>query len=396
MDSTASTAHGPRWMAGLLVAHYAVVSLSILGLSATSKARYGSVCLLGAIMLALQKTFVELSESPFTSASILPCLTIQFMSSSELIIISRAVGTDFYAAASPHSLAVRVYRVTLTVWNLRRIGTKWQIANIPPYSAPRSRIVYAIRTVAQSALTYFLLDAMSALSPTDPGFYSVPKQTLGLDVLKLSWQDLAFRAASTASFWATIYCAVVLQTNSVSLLVVSAGLDDPASWPPFFGSPWDAYSLRRFWGHFWHQTWRKFLTGHADAISDKVLGIPRGTTVSVYTRLWLAFFISGACHISSDVGMGIPFSKTGAFATFLLQPVGIILEDLLRATLGKVVPLPGGVKRVLGRVWVLAFLAYSTPVWFYAQHRVAGDSGEALPVRVAPRLLSCVMQHFSG
>ncbi|TLS27946.1 hypothetical protein PpBr36_02000 [Pyricularia pennisetigena] len=181
-----------------------------------------------------------------------------------------------------------------------------KISNIPPHSAPRSRISYAVRTLAQTAFAYFLPDAMSALPPADPVFYSLPKQTLGFDVMSLSRQDLAYRLASTMSFYATIYCAVMLQTNSLSLLVVLAGLDSPAS-------------------HYWRQTWRKWVTGHADAISDEVLGIPRRTLVSVYTRLWLAFFLSGVCHISSDVGMGIPISKAVSFTTFILQPVGIVL-----------------------------------------------------------------------
>ncbi|KAK2008697.1 hypothetical protein LZ32DRAFT_621227 [Colletotrichum eremochloae] len=383
MDTAqASTIYGPRWLAGLLVAYYAVVSISVLGLSATSKARYAS------------KTFMEWAQSPYSSATVVPNLSIQFMSSSELIIISRAVGTDFYSGNSPRSLFIRIFRITLTVWNLRRIGTKWQIRNIPPYSVPRSRITYAFKRLGQAAFVYLLLDAISSLPPADPVFYSVPKQTLGLDILKLSWQDLAFRLTSTVSFFATIYCVVVLQYNMVSVIVVLMGVSSPSSWPPSFGSPLKASSMRRFWSHFWHQNFRKWLTSHADAISDKVFHIPRRTKMSVYTRLWLVFLLSGICHVSSDLGMGMSFSEAGSLSTFLLQPVGIILEDLFQGSLGKIIRLPTAAKRVLGFTWVLAFLSYSSPTWFYAQQRVAGSSGELLPVRIAPKLISYVMEYF--
>ncbi|KAK1595396.1 membrane bound O-acyl transferase family-domain-containing protein [Colletotrichum navitas] len=397
MNPTAtSTVYGGQWLAGLLVAHYVVLSISILGLSATSRTRYASVFLLGVITFNIQKTFVELSQSPYSSATVVPFLSQQLMSSSELIIISRAVGTDFYSGNSSFSLAIRVLRISLTVWNLRRIGTKWLIRIIPPYSMPRSRIAYAVRTLGQTAFAYFLMDLIIYLQPDNPVFYSVPKQTLGLDILELSWQDLGVRLTSTVFFYATIYCVLVLQYNLVSLPVVLTGLSSPSSWPPLFGSPLDAYSLRRFWGLYWHQTLRKWLTGHADAISDKLLGIPRGTKMSVYTRLSLTFLLSGIFHVTSDLGMGIPSSEAGSFTTFLLQPVGIMMEDLFLGTLGKVILLPKVVKRLLGFLWVLAFLSYSTPTWFYAQQRLAGNSGDLLPFRVAPKMISYATGNFSS
>lgn len=248
MDQTVtSTMDGRHMLAGLFVAYYVIVSISILALSPTSNARYACVFVLGAITLTLQKTFMNWAQSPYWSATAVPYLSMQFLSSSELIIISRAVGTDLYSGNSPVALAIKVFRIPLLVWNLRRIGTKWQIRNIPPYRAPKSRIAYAVRTLVQMAFVYLLLDALLCAPPVDPVFYSVPKQTLGLDILKLSWQDLAFRVASTVSFYATTYCVVTFQYDLLSLLFVLTGLSSPASWPPFFGSPFEGYSLRRFW-----------------------------------------------------------------------------------------------------------------------------------------------------
>lgn len=117
--------------------------------------------------------------------------------------------------------------------------------------------------------------------------------------------------------------------------------------------------------------------------------------MSAYTRLWLTFLISGIYHISSDLGMGIPFSDAGSFTTFILQPIGILMEDLFQGTLGKVIRLPRVVKRVLGITWVWAFLAYSNPVWFYAQQRLAGSPDEMLPVRVVRKLMSYATEYFS-
>ncbi|KAK2036543.1 hypothetical protein LZ31DRAFT_440598, partial [Colletotrichum somersetense] len=350
-------------------------------------ARYASVFVLGAITLAMQDTFMKWSQSPYWSATAVPYLSMQFLSTSELVIISRAVGTDFCSGHSPIAPVIKLFRIPLMVWNLRRIGTKWQIRNILPYSVPRSRIAYAFRTLVQMVFVYLLLDTVLCAPPVDPVFYSVPKQTLGLDILKLSRQDFTFRVASTVSFYATTYCVVTFQYDLLSLLFVLTGLSSPDVWPPFFGSPYEGYSLRRFWSVYWHQALRKKLTGHADLISDNILAIPRRTKLSAYTRLWLTFLISGIYHVSSDLGMGIPFSDAGSFTAFLLQPVGIVLEDLCQGTFGKVILLPRVVKRALGLIWVWAFLSYSNPVWFYAQLRLAGSPDEMLPVRVVPKLI---------
>lgn len=134
----------------------------------------------------------------------------------------------------------------------------------------------------------------------------------------------------------------------------------------------------------WHQCLRHGLTGHANCIADSVLPIPRDTTLSRYTRLFLAFLISGLIHHSSDIAMGIPGDEAGSLVFFLLQPLGIMLEDGMQ-TLTRHVPTSrflGRVQWIIGYFWVAMFLAWSTPTWFYPQQRLGIDSGNLLPFRV--------------
>lgn len=42
-----------------------------------------------------------------------------------------------------------------------------------------------------------------------------------------------------------------------AIIAVSLGLSAPESNPPCFGSLADAYSVRQFWGKYWHQMFRK-------------------------------------------------------------------------------------------------------------------------------------------
>lgn len=135
---------------------------------------------------------------------------------------------------------------------------------------------------------------------------------------------------------------------------------------------------------FWHQCLRQGLNGHADVIADSVLKIPRATLLSRYTRLFLAFLISGLIHHSSDLAMGIPRAEAGSLVLFLLQPLGIMLEDAIQ-TLTRRFPTSRSldqVRRVVGYVWVVVFLSWSTPKWFYPQQRLGIDPANLLPFRI--------------
>ena len=135
---------------------------------------------------------------------------------------------------------------------------------------------------------------------------------------------------------------------------------------------------------FWHQCLRRGLNGHADVIADSFLQIRRASLLSRYTRLFLAFLISGLIHHSSDLAMGIPRAEAGSLVLFLLQPLGIMLEDAIQ-TLTRRVPTSRSLdwaRRVIGYVWVVIFLAWSTPKWFYPQQRLGIDPANLLPFRI--------------
>ena len=82
--------------------------------------------------------------------------------------------------------------------------------------------------------------------------------------------------------------------------------------------------------------------------------------------------------------MGIPRAEAGSLVLFLLQPLGIMLEDAIQ-TLTRRVPTSRSldrVRRVVGYVWVVLFLAWSTPKWFYPQQRLDLDPANLLPFRI--------------
>ena len=128
---------------------------------------------------------------------------------------------------------------------------------------------------------------------------------------------------------------------------------------------------------FWHQLLRKALTGWTDLAADRVLRLRRGTLLSRYVRLFLAFFMSGVLHIFMDRAFELGSGDLASVIFFSLQALAIMVEDAVQAATAGL-DVPGPVRRLVGYIWVVAFLWWSTPRWFYPGAR-AVDPGNMAP-----------------
>lgn len=95
--------------------------------------------------------------------------------------------------------------------------------------------------------------------------------------------------------------------------------------------------------------------------------LPRTGVIQRYTLIFFVFFVSGCFHIVSDLGASISPSQSGAIQFFTTQVLGIMLEDGVQEIYRRI---RRGTTtalwyRVVGYVWVLAFLSWSTAVWQY-------------------------------
>lgn len=113
------------------------------------------------------------------------------------------------------------------------------------------------------------------------------------------------------------------------------------------------------------------MSSPASFTTDIILHIPKGTLPSRYTHLFLTFFLSGLIHALTDIASGFTWQESGSIRFFCTQALGIMAEDGLQALVRGSLPdrkVPAryqSVVKVLGYVWVFAFLVWSTPVWIY-------------------------------
>ncbi|KAJ5951554.1 uncharacterized protein N7479_009967 [Penicillium vulpinum] len=261
------------------------------------------------------------------------------------------------------------------VWGLelfsvtRGIGWNWRVAGIPKSPAPTTRL----RFVASQLIRWIAMYAALHL----------------VDVtcrLVLSNQNPVLSFADKVQIYALIVggCAMTIYSHfGILILPLSAlcvGLQvgplswhDAASWSPNFASLTEAYSIRRFWGHTWHQQLRRQAGAPGEYLISMLpdsMMTSKWTPVRLarrYSLLLMSFFVSGLIHACGTYqvtrALGLPLSDGGEIKYFLLQGVAIIAEDLGCWILGvdDRGTKPGGM-----RLWV----GYATTLSWYVCSRV--------------------------
>ena len=135
------------------------------------------------------------------------------------------------------------------------------------------------------------------------------------------------------------------------------------------------------------------LAGLGRLVANKLLKFPRGTNLSSYTQLYVAFFLSAVLHFSGDFTYEKRITSR-SFKFFLLQPVVIAFEDfvihitkpLLRR--GGTEPKPGKprkpwaevVLRIIGYGWVTLWLCLTLPPWRDELNVLGLDSADRRPI----------------
>ncbi|KAH7408179.1 membrane bound O-acyl transferase family-domain-containing protein [Phaeosphaeria sp. MPI-PUGE-AT-0046c] len=205
---------------------------------------------------------------------------------------------------------------------------------------------------------------------------------------EVSREELAVRVTGSFVYWCNIYAVLHGLFSFAAVLSVGLGLSKIENWKPLFGSLRDATSLRGFWGKFWHQSLRDNLYEPATFLSDKVLRLSPGI-LARYTKLFMAFLISGLMHAFAEVATGLDLQHGAAVRFFCTQATGIILEDAAIAIFSHGKRTKGTVSSSLlcslGYIWVVCFMAWSTPAWFYPD-AVRGPKVPFLPFSLVTKL----------
>jgi len=160
---------------------------------------------------------------------------------------------DLYSANG----SARSFLKALSLYSSTRgIATKWETKNVPAFPAyynkksDPERGRFLLRQAAFLAWEYLLLDLFYFFD----GRQSTDKlQRLygnGAEfVVPATQEQLGARVTMSLIGWFVVARTTLDDIyRFVSLVAVATGMTPPEEWRPLFGSMWDAYTLRNFWG----------------------------------------------------------------------------------------------------------------------------------------------------
>ncbi|EFQ35402.1 tat pathway signal sequence [Colletotrichum graminicola] len=268
----------------------------------------------------------------------------------------------------------------VTTW--RGAGTAWEVQYTPRFERVPSRRRFLVETVLCLALELLILDALSLPKGGTPEGNAVVFSWDRVRLLSRLWDvssdELIVRLRAVLGFWVGTYFAIRAMHRVLAIVGVVTGLKDVHRWPPLFGPLGQTYTLRSFWGIFWHQTLRQKSGSPAHYMTYSILGFRKGGIFARYLHLFLTFIVSAVIHLlAEEYPWGIDWDRSGTMRFFMAQAFGILLEDLVQSTLGT--REPRWWTKAMGWIWVSLFVFWSSPMHFYPRLQVMDMSGGGVP-----------------
>ncbi|KAF4340710.1 TRI7-trichothecene biosynthesis [Fusarium beomiforme] len=266
------------------------------------------------------------------------------------------------------------------LWNMRGVGTSKQISQIPLWSsqdasAVPSRGQELKRHAKNAIISYLILDIFANQPPPDLSMISPQNENLLMRIGEITPEEAILRFFATFGFWLNTFCVIHLINSTFSLLYLGLNLYPVEMLPPIWGSLSDAYSIRRFWGNFWHQTLRRHLTSLSEFLVHGILRMPKGL-LARYCKLIACFFVSGALHFPADRALGISAGESNVVTYFITTALVIMFEDAVQHVFRNT---RGQWPRRVGYSWVVFYMYVMTPSWAYPAARVVKPGDQLVP-----------------
>lgn len=281
----------------------------------------------------------------------------------------------------------------LVATNPQNIGTPFIVKNTPPFSSrdPNyvpSRTRFCLWRLCTIAATFMIIDLVESSSPpTTLQENAVRYSPNAVNIFtgrreNLSPAQVSTRLVTVLLYWFCIAILIDAVSNFFAVCSVLLHIKDVRHYRPNFGSVTEAYTIRQFWGVFWHQHLRKQLCAPTDVLVYDCLRLKRGTLLTRYAHLAMVFLLSGLLHWWMELGQGHGWRQSGQLHFWITQVVGILLEDGVQAVYRRWCGLrrekeTSWTRRLVGYIWVVVFLWWSTPAWIYPMlARRRGDERE--------------------
>ena len=151
---------------------------------------------------------------------------------------------------------------------------------------------------------------------------------------------------------------------------VAIGIDEPEDFPKLYGSVFEAYTMRRFWGKFWHRLVQRSYGAHGSVISQKILRLPSGSVADRICVNISIFLTSGVVHAFITAQHGFKCGYWEDLGFFMISYAALLGEEGAQRATSQAFGTTwqkGWTCRVLGYTWVFGFLFWVLPKHQYAK-----------------------------
>ncbi|RMZ74757.1 hypothetical protein DV737_g5769, partial [Chaetothyriales sp. CBS 132003] len=245
----------------------------------------------------------------------------------------------------------------------RGVGWRFQAKHLPVRSstATFSRVGFALSQVVNAALRFLALDfaiTQVNMSMSTMNHVSIPRRLVvgALMMLYVRWtMDIPYRVASS--------------------FAVLAGINTPDEWPPLFGEWKDAYTIRRFWSHTWHQGMRIIAEPPVDWFVANVLSLQGGSYFARWSIVFGNFLMAFVNHAYGRIMAG--GDPMNDWVMFTAHPLALWVEDSLRHVAVTAGLLDkhhrSNLEKCVGYIWVSIFVCWTFLDFMEGAIRLRGD-----------------------
>ena len=240
-----------------------VFGSSVLWLRASDgRMRLAAVVLLASLTYSYQQNLVAWFTNLGLRSMLVDAAWVVFWHATELLLVSRASRVDLASKArgsnssgssdsgNSWTRVAQFFSAVSLLWKWRRIGTKWQIKNIPPHSSKApTRSQSALQSLVGFVSSYLVMDLLTARPAPDVQMMTPGKEALFTRLSEVTAEEMTFRVIETPMFLLGTMFGVIMFYNLFCLLAVLSGISSPDECLPMFGSIRDACSLRKYWGY---------------------------------------------------------------------------------------------------------------------------------------------------
>lgn len=142
----------------------------------------------------------------------------------------------------------------------RHLNTPYEVKNCRHFSSQDKNYVPSCSRFILGALGSFIacylfidINDANAQSGQDSSLFAPHKVPFFARLHDVSPEELIVRFITPLIIWVTSYCMIQMTYDLMSIVAVGLRITNVKSWRPVFGSIWNAYTVRKFWG--WVTTW---------------------------------------------------------------------------------------------------------------------------------------------